>query len=117
MPMKPKVPKKSMSPQERRVRSRANLILASDGILHGTLSVRHQVCGKPNCRCTRGDKHRTLVLTVRVQGSTQQIQIPARLEETVQQWLDKDQEIRELLLEISGFHQDRVIDMKKKRGT
>lgn len=117
MTMKPEVPKPSMSPQERRVRSRASQILASSGILHGTLSVRHQVCGKPNCRCTRGHKHRTLVLVVRDQGSTQQIQIPARLEDTVRRWLEQDREIRELLLEISGFHQDRVLKMKRKRRT
>lgn len=110
-----KIPKTSMSAQERRLRSRAAQIAAYGAIIHGTLSERYQTCGKPKCRCMRGHKHRTLVLLVRDEGQVRQIQIPADLEDRVRRWLKQDHEIRDLLGRISRFQRDRILKEKKKK--
>ena len=112
--MGPEISRREMSPEERRMRSRAAQILAGAGVLHGTLSERMQVCGKKNCACSRGEKHRTLVLTVRSGGEVQQIYIPRLLESLVRQWVDQDREVRDLLARLSAMHRDRLVARKKK---
>jgi hypothetical protein len=114
--VRPEISRGEMSPEERRIRSRAAQLLAGAGILHGTLSERMQVCGKETCACSRGEKHRTLVLTVRTDGTLRQIYIPKSLEPSVRQWREGDREVRELLARLSGIHQDRLVARKKKEG-
>lgn len=111
------IPKNSMSARERRVRARAAQIASSGEFLHGTLSERFQTCGKPNCRCLHGHKHRTLVLLIRDEGKVRQIPIPAPLEEKVRQWVEHDHELQDLLERISRFQQERMLKEKKKRRT
>lgn len=114
--MRPEISRGEMSQEERKIRSRAAQLLSEGGILHGTLSERMQMCGKKTCACSRGEKHRTLILTVRIDGNLQQIYIPKALEPTVRKWMDGDREVRELLSQLSGIHQRRLIDKKNKEG-
>lgn len=42
-------------------------------LLPGTLYTLRRKCGKPNCRCSRGELHESLVLSYRGQGRPQNI--------------------------------------------
>jgi len=94
----------SQSAQERRLRSELRKILDSSGMLHGTVIERQRVCGKPNCKCTRGQKHRSLYLVVTEGGKSRQLYVPEGWEQTVRQWVKDYQEARELMEELSRLH-------------
>lgn len=48
-------------------------LLARDPLLPGTVYTLRRRCGKPTCRCTRGELHATEVLSYRGKGRTQTI--------------------------------------------
>lgn len=98
----------SQSAQERRLRSELRKILDSSGMLHGTVVERQRVCGKPNCKCARGQKHRSLYLVVTEGGKPRQLYMPEDWEQTVRQWVKDYQEARELMEELSRLHWQKV---------
>jgi hypothetical protein len=110
--MKPEFARNTMSAQEREVRGRAAQLLHGAGVLHGSLVERERLCGKPNCRCTRGERHRALILTVRSQGEVEQIYIPKHLEATVRRWVDQDHQLRDLLAELAQLHTEKILRLK-----
>ena len=113
--MQPEIPKASMSKEERDLRSRAGRLLHGAGLLHGYLSTRYQVCGTPNCRCTRGEKHEAFVLVLRKEGKTTQIPIPRRLVPTVRRWVEQEKDIQALLRGISDLQAERIREMKRAK--
>ena len=110
--MKAEFSRNAMALEERRLRSRAARLLSGAGILHGSLVERQRLCGKPNCRCTRGERHRALILTVRSDGRSEQIYIPKHLEATVQRWVEQDHQLRDLLLELARMHTEKIRQLK-----
>ena len=113
--MRQEILKASMSQEERSLRSRACQILSGAGLVHGHLSTRLQKCGKPNCRCTRGEKHETFVLVLRKDGKVTQIPIPKRLISTVQRWVDQEKNLQDLLCRISELQTERIREMKRAK--
>lgn len=113
--MRPEIPRAAMSPEERDLRSRANQILSGAGLLHGHLSVRRQKCGKPNCRCTRGEKHEVFVLVLRKHGRPVQIPIPRWLASRVQRWVEQEKALQEMLLRISELQAERIQELKQNQ--
>jgi hypothetical protein len=102
------IPRTSMSPEERRLRSQLRQILNQSGVLHGTLVRRQRVCGKPNCRCARGQKHESLYLVVTEGGESRQLYVPKEWEQTVREWIGDYQKARELMEEVSRIHWNKV---------
>jgi hypothetical protein len=50
--------------------------LAREPLLPGSLYSLRRKCGKPNCRCTRGELHESTVLSYRGQGRPRNISPP-----------------------------------------
>ena len=97
-----------MSPHERRLRSELNRLLSQQGLLHGSLVHSHRLCGKPNCRCTRGHPHEGLYLVVTENGQPRQLYIPKEWEQTVQHWIEQYGKARELMDDLSRIHWQKV---------
>ncbi len=97
-----------MSDQERRIRSALAKLLSQQGIIHGTLSLRRRLCGKPNCKCVRGDTHEGLYLLVRHEGAVRQIYVPEHRRQAVQQWVENYRKARELMDELSDIYEGQV---------
>ena len=97
-----------MGPRERELREQIAQILSEDSFVRGTLSIRERKCGKPNCRCVRGDKHVSLYLVARDRGEYQQLFIPRDLEIEARRWVEIYQRIRDLLEELSRLHWDKL---------
>ena len=97
-----------MSAQERRLRSALAKLVSQQGILHGTLSLRRRVCGKPNCKCADGQKHEGLYLLVRHEGTVRQIYVPQDRRQDVQQWVENYRKARELMDELSDIYEGQV---------
>ena len=112
--MRPEIAKSAMSKEERELRSRAGQILSGAGLIHGNLSTRLQKCGKPNCRCNRGERHELFVLVVRQGGKTVQVPIPRRLVPQVRRWVEQEKDLQEMLRRISDLQTERIRELKKK---
>ena len=97
-----------MSAAEREQRSRITQIIRSGGLLRGTLLVRYRVCGKPGCRCARGEKHEGLALQVRLDGRSCQFHVPRSMEEDVRQWVAQYKEVRERLDKVALHYLDKL---------
>lgn len=97
-----------MSVKERDRRSRLARLAHGAGLLRGTLAPRKRVCGKPNCKCAKGEKHASLYLVVRREGELRQLCIPKEFEAQVRQWVGNYQEVKELLEQISELYWDKI---------
>jgi len=87
---------------ERRARSRLAQILHQQPFLCGSLVTMHRTCGKPGCKCTRGELHQGLYLALRVGKERKMIHVPRALEETARRWVATYQEAGRLMDEVSG---------------
>jgi len=97
------------SSEEREARSRLRQLLhAQEGVLRGTLSLRQVTCGKPNCKCARGERHTAHVLVASYEGRPRQLFVPAPLVPTVEAWVSHYQQVRDLLETLSQLHWDKV---------
>jgi len=97
-----------MTKRERESRSRLKPYIGSQGFVRGTLSVRERVCGKANCKCTRGEKHVSLFLTRSKDGTVEQLYIPREKEELARRWVENYRVIQGLLERISSVYWDRL---------
>jgi hypothetical protein len=97
-----------MSAQERRARSRLAQLISQRGVLRGSLLLRRRVCGKPNCKCTRGQKHESLYLVISEGGRTRQLYVPREWESRVRRWVEEYHRARQLMEEISRIYWDKV---------
>ena len=104
--------KTAMTPGERLRRARLAKLVSMSELVRGSLTIRDQVCGKSNCRCSRGEKHASMYLTYSKAGEFKQIYIPQRLQQKVQQWVDEYKESRQLLEEISEICLERLAEKK-----
>ena len=104
-----------MTRLERESRSKLKPIISWKDFLRATPTLRHLTCGKPNCRCRRGQKHTALVLTRITEGRSEQLHIPKDQEEVVREWIERYREILALLEKISSSSWDRLKRKKKKR--
>jgi len=97
---------------ERRARSRLTQLVSAQGLMRGTLQVRQRACGKPNCKCARGELHESLYLIVSEQGRSRQLFVPKDWEARVREWVENHRAAREFMEEISRIYWDKVRQRK-----
>lgn len=86
---------------ERKARSRLTQIVHEHPFLCGSLVSMNRTCGKPGCKCTRGELHPGLYVALRVAGKRKMIHVPQAMEQTVRQWVTNYQEAWHLMEQIS----------------
>ena len=106
------IPRGRMSAAERGLRSALRKLISGRGVLRGTLVRRERKCGRPNCRCTRGEKHKGMYLVVSEDGRRRQLHIPKDWEATVVEWVSDYQAIRARLEQLSRLHWDKVVQRR-----
>ena len=77
-------------------------------LMRGSLVRSRGTCGKPNCRCTRGQPHEGLYLVVTEGGKPRQLYVPKSWEQTVRDWIEQYRQARRLMDELSRIHWDKV---------
>jgi len=97
-----------MSKQERENRSRLKRYISYKEFIRGTLSIRERVCGKPNCKCQRGEKHVSLFLTRSKGGRIEQLYIPREKEQLVRRLVKNYRDVRDLLEKISSINWEKL---------
>lgn len=107
------LPRSTLSASERSRRSRLTQIVSTQRFLRGTLAPRLRRCGKPNCRCARGELHLSLYLVQSQGGKPRQVFVPKTWEERIRQSVQGYQEIQHLLEELSEVEWQRLLDRKE----
>jgi hypothetical protein len=102
-----------MSLRERDLRSRLSQLIAGEGVLHGTLDERARTCGKPNCKCARGEKHISLYLVVREEGKLRHLYVPESYANQVRNWVAHYQRLLALAEELSSMYWEKIQKREK----
>jgi len=97
-----------MSLPERQARSALARLVTQRGLLRGNLLERRRVCGKPNCRCARGELHAGLYLVFSEGGKLRQLFVPKTWEARVRQWVSDYHDARRLLEQLSRLYFEKV---------
>jgi len=100
--------------QERQARSRLAKLLHQKPLLIGSLVSMSRVCGKPGCKCTQGELHPGLYLSLRVKEKRKMIHVPQSLEAKVRQWVGTYQEVWRLMEKVSETCYQRFF--REKQG-
>jgi hypothetical protein len=101
-----------LSATERNFRSRIAQLSSGQWFLRGTLSERSGKCGKPNCRCTRGELHRSLYLVQSQDGKLRQICVPKAWQERVRRAVHDYRQMQKLIEEVSELEWKRLQERK-----
>ena len=101
--------KPQMTKRERESRSKLKPYISYRELLKGSLTVRKQKCGKPNCKCAKTSyRHVCLYISRRKDGKIEQLFIPKEKEQLVRQWVNNYNDVQELLEKISSIYWDRL---------
>ena len=72
--------------------------------IRGSLVVMRRSCGKANCRCQKGQKHRAMYLSQSHNGKTRMIYIPQNMEKKMDQYIKNYQKIKSVLNRLSDIN-------------
>lgn len=105
-----------LSPKERQARSRLRQILNEPGMLRASLIEMKRRCGNPYCRCAKAKRHWHLswYLGQSKDGKNRMKYIPLALLPEVQLWVERYQEARKLLDEMSDENWNKIIQRTKR---
>jgi len=107
------IPRSHMSVDERKARSQLAQLVSQRGLMRGSLLVRRMTCGKPNCRCARGERHESLFVVISEKGRTRQLFVPKDWEPLVRRWVEDHHRARQLMEEVSRIYWDKVRKRRK----
>lgn len=79
---------------------RMQKILDFREFLKGSLVETEVRCGKPNCRCARGQRHRVLHLSYSQGGRTKRVYVPRPLANEVRKWIANRKKLMSVLDEV-----------------
>jgi Family of unknown function (DUF6788) len=107
------VSRTQFSDRERRRRSRLAQIIHQARFLRGALSLRNIRCGKPSCHCAQGKLHACLYLVRRQGGKLRQVFVPRQWEERIREAVKNQQEIEQLIEELSDSEWKHLRERKE----
>jgi hypothetical protein len=81
-------------------------------VIHGSLINSNTKCGKSNCRCAKGERHKTLRLSSYYHGQTAVDHVPASWEPWMREGIKNYDAAQEMLLELAEIH----LALFKRRG-
>ncbi len=104
----------------RMLEARVKKIKAEGPMLSASLVQSGKQCGRPGCRCMKGERHIQHQLTFKVHGKTQTVYVPVDLVEEVRGWIEEHKRLRGLMQEISqlavALVRTHVTARKQKAG-
>ena len=89
-------------------RKSARKIPPAEEILRGSIVVVKRYCGKANCRCLKGHKHRSMYISQSNKGESRLIYIPQRSENEVRRLISNYQALKSAMEEISRINMQLV---------
>lgn len=101
-----------LSEKQRKARSELTRIIRDLPFVCGSLVTLSRLCGKPGCKCARGERHVSIALSVRIQGKRKMIHVPKRLEKQVEKMVERYRQIKRLLDVVSQDEMARFLEVK-----
>jgi len=83
-------------------------------ILKASVCRRNYLCGKANCRCTKGYLHSDLIITRKINGKTQTTKVPKIQESEILKRVQNWKEMNKILHNITST-QVRIIRIKNNK--
>ena len=91
---------------------------AGGQILKGSLVERVTVCGRPGCRCMKGEKHGPYLYVSVFDGKrSRQVYVPQAMHAEVRGWLQNYQRLSETVGKLSGLNVELIRLRQPKRGS
>lgn len=72
--------------------------------IRASLVVMNRSCGKLNCRCQKGKKHKSIYLSQSYKGKTRMIYLPQGSEDKAHQYVKNYRKIRGILNSVSDIN-------------
>ncbi len=98
--------------KDRQARSELARLANGQRFLCGSLVTMARQCGNPRCRCTQGQKHVSLYLSIRDGTKRKMIFIPKRWEKTITRWVENYRHINALMADVSAHSLARFMEDK-----
>lgn len=99
-----------MSEKEQDCRARLAQMIHDKEIVLGSLVEMKRKCGKPNCKCFRGEKHVSLYLSCRYKGKRKMICLPKSAEAKAWQANGRYRVMQRMLDVISTACMERLLE-------
>jgi hypothetical protein len=99
---------------ERDARSRLAQLITQQPFLRGSLVEQSRSCGKPTCRCQRGQLHRSLYLAVRHKDRRVLLYVPRALEATVREWVANGRRLAQQLAALNQLQLEQILQRKQQ---
>jgi hypothetical protein len=74
-------------------------------VLQGSIATISVTCGNANCKCARGEKHTSNILTKKVNGKTKSVYLPVNMLEEAREWTRQYRRLKKLMKEISDYNE------------
>jgi len=94
--------------KEREIVSRLHKLINKAGLLRANLVRMKRKCGNKNCRCTRGQLHKSWYLYQSKNGKSRMLYVPENLVKEAKEWAKKNKNIRKALDQLSQIYWDRI---------
>lgn len=101
-----------MSEREQDCRSRLAQMVHDKEIVLGSLVEMKRKCGKPNCKCRKGEKHVSLYLSCRYKGNRKMICLPKASEKRAREVFERYRSMQRMLDIISTACIERLLQTK-----
>jgi len=88
-------------------------LVRKGNFIRGNLVIMKRTCGNPNCKCARGEKHKSLYLHCVKNGKQKMIYIPKSWEEKMQEWVARYHKIKDLIEKISEMNKSKLVNRNK----
>ena len=115
------MPKVRIQREEKLHQQRRELVkgLGAGGqILKGSLVERGTVCGRPGCRCLKGEKHGPYLYVSVFDGKqSRQVYVPQAMHAQVRGWLQNYQQLSETVGKLSGLNVELIRLGQPTRGS
>lgn len=107
----------AQSGKERYALSELRRMLNMPGLLRASIIQAKKRCGKPYCRCAKAKKywHLSWYIGQSQAGSSRMKHIPLELLPEVQFWVERYQEARQLLDEVSNENWNKILRHTRKK--
>ncbi len=76
----------------------------ADKCIRGSLVVMERACGKLNCRCKKGPKHKSIYLSQSYRGKTRMFYLPQKAEAKAHQYVKNYRRIKSILNSLSDIN-------------
>jgi len=101
-------PRSSLPQKERSARSKAAQLIHDKPLILGTVVEMANTCGKPNCKCAKGEKHKSWCLAIRHKGKRKMMHIPREHKDAVFEGVRTYQELWKQMEIISEVNVERI---------